>query len=163
MTGGVFSVAETLTVAAALLCGLTGGALYAFSTFVMRALTALPPAQGIAAMQAVNRAAPRPSVMVALVGGAVMSAAVAVTTVLSWPGRDGVPLLAGAALYLCGTLGVTVRAHFPRNDALDVIAPEAPGSAAYWREWARAWTRWNHVRTAAALTASALFALALAS
>jgi uncharacterized membrane protein len=39
-----------LTVVTALGCGLNAGALFAFSTFVMRALGRLPAAQGIAAM-----------------------------------------------------------------------------------------------------------------
>ena len=38
-----------LTLVTALGCGLVGGIFFAFSSFVMRALTRLPPAQGIAA------------------------------------------------------------------------------------------------------------------
>ncbi len=43
-----------LTLISALGCGLVGGIFFAFSTFVMKALTRLPPAQGIAAMQSIN-------------------------------------------------------------------------------------------------------------
>lgn len=43
-----------LAVLGALACGLAAGAFAAFSTFVMKGLAALPPAQGIAAMQAIN-------------------------------------------------------------------------------------------------------------
>ncbi|MFJ7418198.1 DUF1772 domain-containing protein [Streptomyces uncialis] len=145
----------------ALVCAVSAGALYAFSSFVMKGLTALPPAQGIAAMQAVNRAAPGPAFMVAFLGGALLSAVIAVFTLVSWPGESGPLLLVGCALYLFGMLGVSAVAHFPRNDALDKVDPEAPASAAYWRDWAREWTRWNHIRTAAALAAATLFVLAL--
>ncbi len=44
-----------VTLASALGCGLVAGVFYAFSTFVMPALKRLPPAQGIVAMQSINR------------------------------------------------------------------------------------------------------------
>jgi uncharacterized membrane protein len=43
-----------LTLVTALGCGLSAGALFAFSSFVMQALARLPTAQGIAAMQSIN-------------------------------------------------------------------------------------------------------------
>ena len=43
-----------LVIATALGCGLIGGAFFAFSTFVMKALARLPTPQGIAAMQSIN-------------------------------------------------------------------------------------------------------------
>jgi hypothetical protein len=43
-----------LTLVSVLGCGLIGGVFFAFSTFVMKALASLPPAQGIAAMQSIN-------------------------------------------------------------------------------------------------------------
>ncbi|MFE9660555.1 anthrone oxygenase family protein [Streptomyces sp. NPDC005955] len=159
MIDGAFFV---VVFAGALLCGLTAGALYAFSTFVMRALVSLPPPQGVAAMQAVNRTALSPWVMVAFAGGAVLSAVIVGFTLVSWPGSTGVLLLAGAGLYLFGTLGLSAVAHFPRNDALAEVDPAGPDTAGYWRTWAREWTRANHVRTGAALASCALYVLALA-
>ena len=38
----------------ALGCGLVAGVFFAFSTFVMKALGKLPPAQGVAAMQSIT-------------------------------------------------------------------------------------------------------------
>ena len=46
-----------LTLFAALGCGLVGGVFFAFSTFVMKALSRLPPGEGLAAMQSINVAA----------------------------------------------------------------------------------------------------------
>ena len=43
-----------LTLFSALGCGLVAGIFFAFSTFVMKALTHLLPGQGIAAMQSIN-------------------------------------------------------------------------------------------------------------
>jgi len=51
-------------------CGLVGGVFFAFSAFVMNALANLAPAQGIAAMQSINRSAIRPTFMIALFGTA---------------------------------------------------------------------------------------------
>ena len=51
-----------LTLVTALGCGLSAGALFAFSSFVMRALARLPAAQGIAAMQSINVVAVTPGV-----------------------------------------------------------------------------------------------------
>lgn len=49
-----------LTLLAAIGCGLMGGAFFAFSAFVMKALARLSPQQGIAAMQSVNVTALHP-------------------------------------------------------------------------------------------------------
>jgi hypothetical protein len=48
-----------LTLVSALGCGLMAGDFFAFSTFLMKALARLPTAQGIAAMQSINRQARR--------------------------------------------------------------------------------------------------------
>lgn len=138
-----------LTLVAALGCGLMAGVFFAFSAFVMRALNRLPPAEAVAAMRAINVAAVTPPFLVALVG---TGAACALLAVLGRHDRD---LLAGSALYLVGTILLTVAYHVPRNDAL------AAGTAGGWADYAAGWTRWNHVRGAAALAAAAVLTLAL--
>ena len=60
-----------LTLVAALGCGLIAGVFFAFSSFVMKALARLQPAQGVGAMQAINVAAVTPAFMAALFGIAV--------------------------------------------------------------------------------------------
>jgi uncharacterized membrane protein len=60
-----------LTFVSALGCGLMAGVFFAFSAFVMKALSHLPAAQGIAAMQSINVAAITPLFMAALFGTAV--------------------------------------------------------------------------------------------
>ena len=57
MTNKLFLV---LTLLSALGCGLIGGVFFAFSTFVMKALAALSPPQGIAAMKSINIAVLNP-------------------------------------------------------------------------------------------------------
>jgi uncharacterized membrane protein len=51
---GTDSLLSALTFVSALGSGLIAGFLFAFSICVMQALAALPPAQGIAAMQSIN-------------------------------------------------------------------------------------------------------------
>src|SRR5699024_6794249 len=54
----------------ALACAVVAGVFFAFSGFVMRALSALPPADAATAMQSINRTAVRPPLMIALFGTA---------------------------------------------------------------------------------------------
>ena len=53
-------VFSALTLCAALGCGLMAGVFFAFSAFIMKALTRLPPRDGIAAMQSMNVAVLNP-------------------------------------------------------------------------------------------------------
>ncbi|GGW89528.1 membrane protein [Streptomyces malachitofuscus] len=150
-----------LTVLGVVGTGLAAGVFCAFSTFVMRGLAALPPAQGVAAMQAVNVAAVRPAFMLVFLGSAVLCAVLTVVTFVLWPGEGAVELLVGGALYLLGSFGPTVVANIPRNDALARLEPGSPEAAAYWPVYVREWTMWNHVRTLASAGAALAYVLAL--
>ena len=97
-----------LTMITALGCGLSAGALFAFSSFVMRALARLPAAQGIAAMQSINVVAVTPVFMTALFGTALACVALAVWALADWHDSFRPYLLAGSALYLVGTIGLTM-------------------------------------------------------
>ncbi len=57
--------------------GLAGGIFFAFSSFVMRALGAVPPRAGIAAMNAINVAVINPGFMLVFLGTALLSIALA--------------------------------------------------------------------------------------
>ena len=70
-------------------------------------------------------------------------------------------LFVGGELYLVGTILLTIAYHVPRNDALAEIAPGGGDAAVHWDRYLSDWTRWNHVRTAAALIASGLEVAAL--
>jgi uncharacterized membrane protein len=150
-----------LTFVTALGCGLSAGALFAFSSFVMKALARLQPAQGIAAMQSINVVAVTPAFMTALFGTAVACVAVVVWAVADWDDSFGPWLLAGAALYLVGTIGLTMAYHVPRNNALARLEPMGPDAEAHWRRYVADWTRGNHVRVAAGLAAAAALTEAL--
>ncbi|MEV1064482.1 anthrone oxygenase family protein [Streptomyces sp. NPDC050263] len=144
-----------LAILGAVVTGLMAGVFCAFSILVMRGLAALPPAQGVAAMKAINSSAMAPAFMALFLGAAALCLVIAVVTFVLWPDHGTVHLLLGSGLYLCGSFGVTVMANVPRNDALMKLEPGTPEAVTYWPTYVREWTRWNHVRTAAC-TASAL-------
>jgi uncharacterized membrane protein len=150
-----------LVLATALGCGLVAGSLFAFSSFVMKALVRVPDPQGIVAMQSINVTAVMPGFMSAFVGSAIASAALVVAAIFTWDESYGPYLLAGGVCYLVGTFGVTVGYHVPRNNALETIDPTQPDAVEHWRHYVSTWTTGNHVRVAAALGAATLFTLAL--
>ncbi|MFF1375290.1 DUF1772 domain-containing protein [Streptomyces sp. NPDC058308] len=150
-----------LTVLGALACGLVAGVFAAFSAFVMKGLAALPPAQGIAAMNRINVAAVTPAFMAVFLGATGLCAVLAVVTFVLWPQEGTAELLVGSALYLVGSFGVTVVANVPRNDDLAKVDPDSAEGAAYWNAYVRQWTAWNHVRGVASLAATACFILGL--
>ncbi|MBQ0886667.1 DUF1772 domain-containing protein [Streptomyces sp. RM72] len=142
--------------------GVMAGVFCAFSTFVMRGLAALPPAQGVAAMNAINRAAVGPAFMSVFLGTALLAVVIAAVTLAVWPKDAAVELLLGSGLYLVGSFGVTAAANVPRNDALLRLEPGSAEAADRWTAYVREWTAWNHVRTVAAAAAAAAYVLALA-
>ena len=150
-----------VTLFAALGCGLVAGVFFAFSTFVMKALSRLPHGEGIAAMQSINVAALNRWFMGAFFGTAVACVLALVFSLLRWREPGAVCLLAGSTLYLVGSLLVTALFNVPRNEALASIVPTDPDVASHWADYLAAWTAWNHVRTTASLAAAASFTVAL--
>jgi uncharacterized membrane protein len=150
-----------LVLFAAIGCGLIAGVFFAFSTFVMKALAQLQPAQGIAAMQAINITVINPWFMTAFLGTAVACLILSAFSLLKWHQPGAAYRLLGSVLYLVGTVLVTIAFNVPLNDALAVVKPDSTEGANLWAKYLTNWTFWNHVRTIAALLASALFTIAL--
>jgi uncharacterized membrane protein len=155
------SLLFALTLVSALGCGLMAGAFYAFSSFVMRALARLPPAQGIAAMQSINVTAVRPAFMAGFLGTALACLALTVLSALNWHAPGAAWRLAGSLLYLAGCFLITIVFHVPRNDALARVDAGSAEGAAYWERYLREWIPGNHFRTLACLVAAALLTIAL--
>ena len=150
-----------VTLFAAVGCGLMGGVFFAFSTFVMKALSRLPHGEGIAAMQSINIAALNRWFMGAFFGTAVACVLAVVLSLWRWREPGAVCLLAGSMLYLVGSLLVTALFNVPRNEALASIVPTDPSVAGHWDDYLTTWTASNHVRTTASLAAAAFFTVAL--
>jgi uncharacterized membrane protein len=149
------------TLLSALGCGLVGGAFFAFSTFIMKALARLPPAQGIAAMQSINVAVINPWFLGPFLGTAAACFLLAVSSLFMWHRPGAVYLLVGGLLYFLGTFVVTMAFNVPRNEALAVVNPTSAEGASLWADYLISWTAWNHVRTVAALAAAASLTMAL--
>lgn len=156
-TTGLF---ELVTLASALGCGLVAGVLFAFSTSVMKALGALPHAQGIAAMQAINVVILNPWFLTPFFGTALLCVVAVLASLRRWPGPAASYALLGSVLYVVGTIVVTMLCNVPRNNALAAVAPSSADAADVWARYLATWTTWNHVRTAAAFGAAVLFTLA---
>lgn len=150
-----------LTLLAALGAGLVGGVFFAFSTFVMPALSRLPPEQGIAAMESINVAAINRWFMGALFGTAAACLLLIVLSLLASSAAGASLRIGGCVLYLAGTILVTIAFNVPRNDALASIDPASAEAAQLWGRYLREWTTWNHVRAASGLLAAASLTLAL--
>jgi uncharacterized membrane protein len=141
--------------------GLIAGTFFAFSTFVMAALARLPAVQGIAAMQSINVVVINPLFMGAMFGTTLACIALGVASITGWGEPRALYLLSGGLLYLLGTVLVTMVFNVPRNDALAGLDPNSGEAASLWVRYVAEWTAWNHVRTVAALAATAAFILAL--
>jgi uncharacterized membrane protein len=151
---------HALRIAAALGSGIMCGVFFAFSTAVMPGLARLEPAQGIAAMQSMNRTILNPTFL---------------SLFLLTPALCGLSLwfvlqrgfnsstafvVVGSACYLLGAMLVTFFFNVPLNDNLATINPNAPDSLERWQRFSAQWTSWNNIRTLASLTAAALLGIA---
>ncbi|WP_353950490.1 anthrone oxygenase family protein [Knoellia sp. S7-12] len=146
----------TITAAAA---AVFGGAMFAFSSFVMPALRELAPRDGIVAMQSINRWAPKS--LLALPMGVLGIGGVAVLVLaLAGQGDDRALPILGALLGVA-SLVVTGVANVPINNKVDAL-PAGPEAEGEWAAYAAVWCRWNHVRTLAALGSAILLAVAAA-
>lgn len=150
---------DTLTLVATAGCGAMAGVFIAFSTFVMPALRKLPPPQGAAAMQSINRQAITPLFMVLLFGTA---AVCLILLVAALSGRidEPRPVIAGAALYLGGAILVTAVRNVPLNDALAAVDLASSDAIGAWQRFLDGWLPANHLRALASSAAAVAFLLA---
>jgi uncharacterized membrane protein len=140
--------------------GLVGGVLFAFSSFVMPALRRIPPAQGISAMQSINRQAPTFAFMSIVGVTAIASAGAGIHAVLNRdePGTAWVGV--GTVAYIAA-LAITGGFNVPRNDRLATFDAATPAAADYWSTFLTEWVIGNHVRTACCIVAAASYTAAL--
>lgn len=148
------SVLEVAIVATALGCGVVGGVFFAFSTFVMRALALMPPAQGVRAMQLINVTVLNKWFFAAFLGTAAASVLLGVVTIVIRPLEITSLVLGGSILYFVGTFIVTIAFNVPRNERLAELSPDTDSATNYWTRYLKEWTAWNHVRTLASLLAA---------
>ena len=154
-------VVRTLTILCAVGAAMAAGALFTFSTFTIGGLKRLPPEQGAAAMQAINKQAPTPLFMLLIFGTGAACLGLGVRAALHLGDGAATYQLAAAALYVVGVVLLTIGYHVPRNDRLDAVDPHSADGIAYWATYLREWVRMNHVRTVAPLVAAVLLTMSL--
>ncbi len=143
--------------AAVIVSGLVAGVFVTFSDFVMRSLAAAQPAAGIEAMQQINRKVYRSLFLPVFLGLAPVSIAIAAYVWVAMAGPASAWLAAGAAIYGVGVVLVTMLCNVPMNKRLDVMDPTEAAAGAYWPTYLSTWTRWNHLRAAAATASTICF------
>ena len=154
------SVFPVLTFLAVLATALNAGLFFIFSVCIMAAFARLSPAEGAAAMNAINAVIQTPWFFAAFFGGTLLSLALAVMGFLQG-GAAGTLATVGGIVFLVAVLGVTVVFNVPLNDALAAAPAGSAEQAVLWQRYLDVWTMWNHVRALGSLAAVGLFALAL--
>jgi uncharacterized membrane protein len=149
-----------LIFSAALGAGLNAGLFFIFSVCIMGALGRLPAEQGVAAMRSINVVILNPWFLLVFLGTAVLSLAlIASGVMIGGPAR--LYMIAGAVLFLAGTLLVTMVFNVPMNNALEALRPQSEEAAKLWAStYLVDWVRWNHVRTVSSIAALGCFVLA---
>lgn len=150
-----------LIVPATLGCGLVAGFFFAFSNTVMGALGRMPPAQGAAVMRHVNVVVLNPIFFLAFFGTGALALGIALLAVARLGEPQALVAFVASLVYLAGSIGVTMAANVPMNNALAAADPAAPQTSELWARYLVRWTAWNHVRTLACVGATVLYALAL--
>lgn len=152
---------HALAVTAILGSAMIGGVFFAFSSFIMKALSRMPSSEGIAAMKSINVVVLNPSFLGTFMGTALISVLIAVLAVMDF-GTPAAPwFLAGALSYLVGTFLVTGLGNVPLNKRLAAVSLVGPGAAHIWEHYLDRWTMLNTIRTGAAAAAALLLTLGL--
>ena len=157
------SLISLAVIAAAIGSGLIAGTFFVFSVAIMRALGRLPAAEGAKAMQSINAVILNPAFLGVFLGTAVLSAAIIVLGILRAGQPGWTSLTAASAIFLGGSIFVTMFFNVPLNNSLAASKPETTEGQALWQTYLRTWTLWNHVRTVASLGSLAMFILGYAS
>lgn len=153
------SAFSILTFLAILAAALNAGLFFIFSVCIMAAFARLSPAEGAAAMNAVNVVIQNPWFFSAFFGAALLSLVLAVIGFMQG-GAGGLLAVTGGTVFLVAVIGVTIVFNVPLNDALAAAPAGSAEQAALWQRYLDVWTMWNHVRTIGSLAAVALFACA---
>ena len=155
------NITLAVTISAIAGSGLVAGIFFAFSTFVMKALSQMPASAGIVAMQRINVTVINPLFMLVFLGTPVAGLYLAIVGVIDLSEPGFAYLLAGGAVHIVGSLFVTMAFNVPRNNALARVDPESQEVSGVWSKYIREWTAWNHVRTISSLGSTVLFSLGL--
>lgn len=151
----------SILIAATLGSGMMAGLFCSFSNFVMQALSDIPPPKGIAAMQSINVVIVKPTFLIVFFGTGV---ACALALCLGWQQLDEGALawaIAGGAVYVSGSIVVTIAFNVPLNNRLAAVDSESEEGVKMWEIYLERWVRWNHVRSIATIISTILLIVAV--
>lgn len=134
-----------------------GGALLAFSDFIMRSLNASSTAVATESMQMINRGVYRTIFMALFIGLVPASLLLSAYAYFSLDGTVRNSIYLASAFYIVGVFLVTGLGNVPMNTKLDKMPIGGVAAQSYWPDYFRNWTRLNHLRTAAALVSATAF------
>jgi uncharacterized membrane protein len=132
----------TITLIAAAATGLMAGVFFAFSVAIMPGLADLPAERAREAMRRINVRIQNPVFLLVFLGTAVLCG------IEVFQGR-----IVGGLLYIAGSFLLTMFVNVPMNNRLERT------DDAYWPEYLRTWTIWNHVRAVACLVSMVILLL----
>lgn len=135
---------------------LIGGILFAFSAFVMKALSKIPKPEGIRAMQSINIVIINPAFIAVFFGTALLAIASILLYFMSGQSLSHW-VWVGSLNYLLGPVILTIVGNAPLNNHLAAADPESAEGQNLWSIYLQRWTLLNHIRTAASLLASYCF------
>ncbi|QBD82572.1 DUF1772 domain-containing protein [Ktedonosporobacter rubrisoli] len=158
---------NTILALAAITTGVIAGLFFGYQVSVIPAFKTLSDANYIAAMQAINAAIPQdPFFEFSFLGAAVFLPVAAYLHRRSLRSLRFLLLVAATLLYLIGTLGITIGANVPLNDALAAFSlhSSTPQQAAIARSsFESPWNAWHLIRTIASIGALVLVIVACLS
>ncbi|MGQ0507258.1 MAG: anthrone oxygenase family protein [Myxococcaceae bacterium] len=158
---------QAALIAAALLCSLVAGLLFAFAVVVMPGIRRLADAEFIRAFQVIDGVIQKNQPLFAIVWVGSILTLLTATVLGVWElrGADRLLAIAAALVYLVGVQLPTFAVNIPLNNELQELDPGAMDAQA--RKHARdafepRWNHWNAIRaTFACLTSLLLLSLLL--
>ncbi len=144
----------------AITSGLMAGTYLAFSSFIMVSFNTLQAAKAIQSMNAINITIVKSPFMPLFFSSTIIAALLMITGVWHWGATGADRAVLAGAIYFIGMFLITAAFNVPLNNQLAAWheADTGPDNEAEreWQTYQVAWTRWNHVRTAASTATFAL-------
>jgi uncharacterized membrane protein len=135
------------------------GVFFAYSTSVVPGLDRADPEKAVEAMRGMNVAIINPAFLATFVGPVITSAVTGFLLLGLDENTSAYLFLAGAAVYLVGSLVITGRINIPLNNALEDST--STDWQQRWADFSPRWRRWNAVRTVASAVALLLCGVGL--
>jgi uncharacterized membrane protein len=127
----------------------------------MRALDRISPDAAVAAMASINRVILRSAFMPLFLARSASALTLAVLALFHREGLETMLMAAGGTIYVLGMFVCTIAFNLPLNDELEEADTTSSKTGAAWAGYRRDWARWNHLRAASAVIATACFIAAL--